>query len=209
MPGEASRPTRNGCRDARERVPSLRPRSRTSNQFFRPIPAADSQRTLRLQTFLRSLGAISSDFLRRCAPPSGRTAPVPELAVLFQPRSSKDAKSVQIFCCQLANGPPSKPVRSIEHGRRPAIQIPKMGSRIMRHELADHEWGATKPMLPDKPRGVPRVNDRRVLNGIFRVLRSGAPWRDLPEAFGPYTASERDMFDKGPAMPNARQGQLL
>src|SRR5712675_3310540 len=57
----------------------------------------------------------------------------------------------------------------------------------MRYELADHEWGAIKPMLPNKPRGVPRVNDRRVLNGIFWVLRSGAPWRDLPEAFGPYT----------------------
>ena len=42
-------------------------------------------------------------------------------------------------------------------------------------------------MLPNKPRGVPRVNDRRVLNGIFWVLRSGAPWRDLPGAFGPYT----------------------
>jgi transposase len=42
-------------------------------------------------------------------------------------------------------------------------------------------------MLPNKPRGVARVNDRRVLNGIFWVLRSGAPWRDLPESFGPYT----------------------
>ena len=42
-------------------------------------------------------------------------------------------------------------------------------------------------MLPNKPRGVPRVNDRRVLNGIFWVLRSGAPWRDLPDKFGPYT----------------------
>ncbi|QOZ73151.1 IS5 family transposase [Bradyrhizobium arachidis] len=42
-------------------------------------------------------------------------------------------------------------------------------------------------MLPNKPRGVPRVNDSRVLNGIFWVLRSGAPWRDLPTAFGPYT----------------------
>lgn len=30
------------------------------------------------------------------------------------------------------------------------------------------------------------VNDRRVLNGIFWVLRSGAPWRDLFEMFGPY-----------------------
>jgi transposase len=57
----------------------------------------------------------------------------------------------------------------------------------MRYELADYEWVAIKPMLPNKLRGVPRVNDRRVLNGIFWVLRSGAPWRDLPEAFGPYT----------------------
>ena len=57
----------------------------------------------------------------------------------------------------------------------------------MRYELADYEWIAIKPMLPNKPRGVPRVNDRRVLNGIFWVLRSGAPWRDLPEMFGPYT----------------------
>src|SRR5260221_12867059 len=31
----------------------------------------------------------------------------------------------------------------------------------------------------------PRVDDRRVLNGIFWVLRSGAPWRDLPETYGP------------------------
>jgi transposase len=42
----------------------------------------------------------------------------------------------------------------------------------MRYELADYEWVAIKPMLPNKPRGVPRVNDRRVLNGIFWVLRS-------------------------------------
>ncbi len=53
--------------------------------------------------------------------------------------------------------------------------------------LLEDERAAIKPMLPNKPRGVSRVNDRRVLNGIFWVLRSGAPWRDLPEAFGPYT----------------------
>jgi len=57
----------------------------------------------------------------------------------------------------------------------------------MRYEPADYEWVAIKPMLPNKPRGVLRVNDRRIRNGIFWVLRSGAPWRDLPEAFGPYT----------------------
>src|SRR3954449_6293019 len=57
----------------------------------------------------------------------------------------------------------------------------------MRYELAEYEWVAIKAMLPNKARGVPRVNDRRVLNGIFWVLRSGAPWRDLPDHFGPYT----------------------
>ena len=55
------------------------------------------------------------------------------------------------------------------------------------YELTDFEWDVIAPLLPNKPRGVPRVNDRRVLNGIFWVLRSGAPWRDLPGSFGPYT----------------------
>jgi transposase len=57
----------------------------------------------------------------------------------------------------------------------------------MRYELTAEEWAAIRPMLPNKPRGVPRVNDRRVLNGIFWILRSGAPWRDLPLNFGQYT----------------------
>jgi transposase len=83
----------------------------------------------------------------------------------------------------------------------------------MRYELTDYEWAAIKPFLPNKPRGVPRVNDRRVLNGIFWVLRSGAPWRDLPENFGPYTTcynrfvrwrragTRRTRASRGPAWP--------
>ena len=55
----------------------------------------------------------------------------------------------------------------------------------MCYELTDKKWTAIRPMLPNKARGVLRVNDRRVLNGIFWVLRSGAPWRDLPDNFGP------------------------
>lgn len=57
----------------------------------------------------------------------------------------------------------------------------------MRYALSDLEWQSIAPVLPHKSRGIPRVNDRRVLNGIFWVLRSGAPWRDLPERYGPYT----------------------
>ena len=56
----------------------------------------------------------------------------------------------------------------------------------MGYELTDYKWAAVEPFLPNKPRGVQRVNDRRVLNGIFWVLRSGAPWRDLPGNVGPY-----------------------
>ena len=40
----------------------------------------------------------------------------------------------------------------------------------MRHELTDFEWAAIRPFLPNKPRGISRVDDRRVLNGIFWVL---------------------------------------
>ncbi|MER8779486.1 IS5 family transposase [Mesorhizobium sp. M0977] len=58
---------------------------------------------------------------------------------------------------------------------------------MSRYDLADLEWRVIEPLLPNKPRGVPRVDDRRVLNGIFWVLRSGAPWRDLPERYGPRT----------------------
>jgi transposase len=75
----------------------------------------------------------------------------------------------------------------IEVGSGAVIQASKLGLRIMRYELTNAEWSAIRPMLPNKPRGVPRVDDRRVLNGIFWVLQSGAPWRDLPESFGPYT----------------------
>lgn len=56
----------------------------------------------------------------------------------------------------------------------------------MRHAL-DVEWRLIAPILPCKPRGVSRVDDRRVLNGIFWISRSGAPWRDPPERYGLYT----------------------
>lgn len=38
---------------------------------------------------------------------------------------------------------------------------------MVRYELSDMECSIIRTMLPTKPRGVPRVDDRRVLNGIF------------------------------------------
>lgn len=61
---------------------------------------------------------------------------------------------------------------------------------MSRYDLTHFEWRVIEPLLPNKPRGVPRVDDRRVLNGIFWVLRAGAPWRDLPERYGPRTTCD-------------------
>ena len=58
---------------------------------------------------------------------------------------------------------------------------------MRRHELSDFEWSVIKPLLPNKSRGVPRVDDRRVLNGILWRFRTGSPWRDIPERYGPPT----------------------
>ena len=56
-----------------------------------------------------------------------------------------------------------------------------------RFDLSDEEWAAIVPSLPKNVRGPRRQDDRRVLNGIFYILRTGAPWRDLPERYGPRT----------------------
>ena len=60
---------------------------------------------------------------------------------------------------------------------------------MARFDLSDKEWEIISPLLPSKPRGVPRTDDRRVLNGIFFILRTGSPWRDLPDRYGPYTTA--------------------
>lgn len=56
-----------------------------------------------------------------------------------------------------------------------------------RYELIDHEWSVVGPLLPNKPRGVPRVDDRRVLNGILWRFRTGPSWAEIPGHYGPPT----------------------
>lgn len=51
--------------------------------------------------------------------------------------------------------------------------------------LSDDQFGRLRPLLPNKPRGVPRVDDRRVISGIVHVLQSGCRWSDAPLAYGP------------------------
>lgn len=56
-------------------------------------------------------------------------------------------------------------------------------------DLSDREWAILAPLLPPpKPGGRPRrVDLRRILNGIFHVLRSGCQWRLLPHEYGPWS----------------------
>ena len=48
----------------------------------------------------------------------------------------------------------------------------------MRYELTDYEWAAVRPFLPNKPRGVPRVNYRRLKDSLPERL--GEPPRPAP-----------------------------
>lgn len=51
--------------------------------------------------------------------------------------------------------------------------------------LSDAQWERLRPLLPNQPRGVPRVDDRRVISGIVQALRSGGRWIDVPASYGP------------------------
>jgi transposase len=56
---------------------------------------------------------------------------------------------------------------------------------LSRGDLTDSEWHILNPLLPDRgDRGPPISDKRRMVNGILWVLRTGAPWRDMPERYG-------------------------
>jgi transposase len=58
---------------------------------------------------------------------------------------------------------------------------------VGRHDLTNHQWRALEPLLPARAkRGRGYRDHRTVLNGILWKLRTGAPWRDVPERYGPY-----------------------
>jgi len=58
---------------------------------------------------------------------------------------------------------------------------------MARFDLTDFERSVIEPLLPNKPCGVPRIDDRRVLSSIIWRLRTGAPWADIPSRYWPHT----------------------
>ena len=56
-----------------------------------------------------------------------------------------------------------------------------------RHELTNDQWARLAPLLPKRTGPGRRPKDHRlILNALYWLLRTGAPWRDLPERFGPW-----------------------
>jgi transposase len=63
-------------------------------------------------------------------------------------------------------------------------------------DLTDEQWAVVEPLL-SKPvkradgKGRPRVDNRTILNGILWVMRTGAPWHDMPNRYPPYQTCHR------------------
>src|SRR5580765_7976936 len=57
---------------------------------------------------------------------------------------------------------------------------------ISRHDLSDAQWGILEPLIPKQKRGRGRKRNenRRTLNGILYVLKTGCAWADVPAAYG-------------------------
>ena len=55
---------------------------------------------------------------------------------------------------------------------------------MARYELTDEQWNLLKGLFPRQKRGGKWNDHRTTLNGMLWILRSGAPWRDLPDRYG-------------------------
>jgi transposase len=78
--------------------------------------------------------------------------------------------------------------------------------------LRDDQWERLKPFVPGGSKGKrgPRSNNRRFLDALLWMARSGGRWRDLPaERFGPYQTVKRRYYrwvEKRRARPAVRGG---
>ena len=61
---------------------------------------------------------------------------------------------------------------------------------MRRHELNDAQWELIRDVIPQgSGMGRPRRDDREMLNAMMWILRTGAPWRDLPTYYGPWESA--------------------
>ena len=62
-----------------------------------------------------------------------------------------------------------------------------MVATVNRHGLTDEQWVVIEPLVPKPKRmGRPPRDAREMMDALMWMLRTGAPWRDLPDWFGPW-----------------------
>lgn len=68
---------------------------------------------------------------------------------------------------------------------------------MRRHEIKDEDWERIRDLLPGKAgdRGVTAKDNRLFVDAVLWIAKTGAPWRDLPERFGPWNSVWR-RFDR-------------
>ena len=84
---------------------------------------------------------------------------------------------------------------------------------MSRGDLTDAQWARLQPLLPpQRPAkgskgGRPAEDQRRIINGMLWIDRTGAPWRDLPELFGKWSDRIRWRYGApGPSLPGKDSG---
>ena len=61
---------------------------------------------------------------------------------------------------------------------------------MRRHALTDEQWECIRPLLGEPAgRGRKRRDGRQIMDAILWIVRTGAPWRDLPSRFGPWQSA--------------------
>jgi transposase len=80
-----------------------------------------------------------------------------------------------------------KKCKPAERAQKEQTRTKRVGQH-RRHEVTDVEWDFLHPLIPPRTAktGRPPSDPRTMLNGIMWTLRTGAPWRDLPDRFGPW-----------------------
>jgi transposase len=68
-----------------------------------------------------------------------------------------------------------------------------MNTSCHRHDISDVLWSKLEPLLigTSKTPGVSGKDNRKFINAVFWILRTGAPWRDLPESYGDWKNTHR------------------
>ena len=68
-----------------------------------------------------------------------------------------------------------------------------MAPSYTRHDISDKTWGKLSPLLPGRKGSWGRVakDNRRFINAVFWILRTGSPWRDLPPSYGGWKNTHR------------------